>query len=180
MIFTYKECLQRCGSKYNMNKMIASGEIFKQEKGIYSDVKYVPEYQIISAKYPKAVFSLDSAFYYHGLTDVIPDKYYLTTEKSAAKIKDPRVVQIFENSDVLHVGAKNIPYGDTKILMYTKERMLVELLRKKNKLQFDYYKEILGNYRKIIYELDVSAVQNMIMMMPKTRMIMEALELEVF
>ena len=41
MIFTYKECLQRCGSKYNMNKMIASGEIFKQEKGIYSDVKYV-------------------------------------------------------------------------------------------------------------------------------------------
>ena len=40
MIFTYKECLQRCGSKYNMNKMIASGEIFKQEKGIYSDVKY--------------------------------------------------------------------------------------------------------------------------------------------
>lgn len=180
MIFTYKECLQRCGSKYNMNKMIASGEIFKQEKGIYSDVKYVPEYQIISAKYPKAVFSLDSAFYYHGLTDVIPDKYYLTTEKSAAKIKDPRVVQIFENSDVLHVGAKNILYGDTKILMYTKERMLVELLRKKNKLPFDYYKEILGNYRKIIYELDVSAVQNMIMMMPKTRMIMEALELEVF
>ena len=64
--------------------------------------------------------------------------------------------------------------------MYTKERMLVELLRKKNKLPFDYYKEILGNYRKIIYELDVSAVQNMIMMMPKTRMIMEALELEVF
>ena len=58
--------------------------------------------------------------------------------------------------------------------------MLVELLRKKNKLPFDYYKEILGNYRKIIYELDVSAVQNMIMMMPKTRMIMEALELEVF
>ena len=55
-----------------------------------------------------------------------------------------------------------------------------ELLRKKNKLPFDYYKEILGNYRKIIYELDVSAVQNMIMMMPKTRMIMEALELEVF
>ena len=65
-------------------------------------------------------------------------------------------------------------------MMYTKERMLVELLRKKNKLPFDYYKEILGNYRKIIYELDVSAVQNMIMMMPKTRMIMEALELEVF
>ena len=152
MIFTYKECLQRCGSKYNMNKMIASGEIFKQE-GIHSDVKYVPEYQIISAKYPKTVFSLDSAFYYHGLTDVIPDKYYLTTEKSAANRKDPRVVQIFENSDVLHVGAKNIPYGDTKILMYTKERMLVELLRKKNKLPFDYYKEILETIEKLFMSL---------------------------
>lgn len=180
MIFTYNDCLQKCGSKYNMNKMILSGEIFKQEKGIYSDVKYVPEYQIISAKYPKAVFSLESAFYYHGLTDVIPDKYYLTTGKSAAKIKDSRVVQIFENSDILHMGAEYIPYGDGKLFMYTKERMLVELLRRKNKLSFDYYKEIMGNYRSIIYELDIPAVQNMIMRMPKTRMIMEALELEVF
>ena len=49
--------------------------------------------------------------------------------------------------------------GTLRISMYTKERMLVELLRKKNKLPFDYYKEILGNYRKIIYELDVSAAR---------------------
>ena len=40
MRFAYKECLQRCGSKYNMNKMIASGECFlKQENGIHSDDK---------------------------------------------------------------------------------------------------------------------------------------------
>ena len=35
-----------------------------------------------------------------------------------------------------------------EIHMYNKERMLVELLRNKNKLPFDYYKEILENYKQ--------------------------------
>ena len=37
--------------------------------------------------------------------------------------------------------------------MYTKERMLVELLRKKNKLPFDYYKEILETIEKLFMSL---------------------------
>lgn len=58
--------------------------------------------------------------------------------------------------------------------------MLVELLRYKNKLPFDYYKEILGNYRNLIYELDIERIQEYVTTFPKAKMISEALDKEVF
>ena len=179
MIYTYTDCMEKYGTKYNIEKQVAEGNLFKLERGIYSDVKYVPEKQIISTKYPNAVFTMDSAFYYHGLTDVVPEKYYLITDRGAAKISDKRVVQLFENSDALYLGAEHYKENDYSLLMYSRERMLLELLRNKNKLPFDYYKEIIGNYRKIIHELDFQAIQDMLPVLPKSKMIMELLELEV-
>ena len=180
MIYTYTECLEKFGSKYNINKQVEEGALYKLEKGIYSDDRYVPELQIISKKYPKAVFTMNSAFYYHNLTDTIPDKYYLMTGRGASHIADKRVVQSFENSSQLMMGAEYAEYNQAKLLMYSRERMLVELLRNKNKLPFDYYKEILGNYRAIIDELDIPAIQDYACALPKSGMIMEALQLEVF
>ena len=178
MIYTYAECKEKFGTNYMIEKQIKEGSLFKLEKGIYSDKKFVPEKQIVSVKYPKAVFTMDSAFYYHGLTDVIPDKYYLITDRGDSKISDARVVQLFENSDVLYLGAEY--YGNTyKILMYNKERMLLEQQKKKNKLPFDYYKELILSYRKIIHQLDMQEIQDMMLRLPKTKMIMELLELEV-
>ena len=57
--------------------------------------------------------------------------------------------------------------------------MLIELIRNKNKLPFDYYKEILLNYRKVINELDIQAIQEYAFALPKTSMVLETLQLEV-
>lgn len=180
MLIGYNECIERYGSKYNLNKIVKDGKLFKLEKGIYSDKKYVPEYKIITYKYPSAVFTMDSAFFYHGLTDVIPEKYYLMTGRGASKIRDERVVQLFENSNVMELGVEYLEYDSYLIRIYNKERMLLELLRNRNKISFDYYKEILNNYRKIIYELDIPMIQDFASKLPKKKMIMEALELEIF
>ena len=51
---------------------------------------------------------------------------------------------------------------------------------RKNKLPFDYYKEILGNYRGLLYELDIERIQDYAERFPKSKMISEALEREVF
>ena len=60
-------------------------------KGLYSEDRYVPELEIIMKKYPNAILTLNSAFYYYGLTDTIPDHYYVATPKSNRKIEDVRV-----------------------------------------------------------------------------------------
>lgn len=179
MIYTYNECLERYKNDYQIKKALDSGQLRKIESGIYSDEDFELETAIISKKYPKAVFTMDSAFYYLGLTDTIPDKYYLVTDKDASKIRDARVMQSFENSSILELGLTERDVDGAKIRMYSYERMLLELLRNKNKMPFDRYKEIIQNYRKRVDKMDITLLLDMAEEMPKSDMIIKALELEV-
>jgi len=179
MLYSYKESINKYGSKYLLKKAVEAGEFFRQDDGIYSDERYVSEDLVIAVKYPKAIYTLNSAFYRYGLTDVIPEKYCLATDRDAAKIGDDRVVQIFERRDLLTLGSVTIEEDGFIINIYNKERMLIELLRHKSKLPFDYYKEVLLNYREIIDDLDIRLIQDYAYEVPKSAKIMETLQLEV-
>ena len=77
------------------------------------------------------------------------------------------------------MGKTVIDINGAQINIYNKERMLVELLRNKNKLPFDYYKEIILNYRKIINTIDIALVMDYIYALPKTEFVSDALQLEI-
>ena len=79
MLLTHTECLKRWQSDYQIKKRVQDGTLFRIEKGIYSDTPEVSTLAVITKKYPDSIFTLDSAFYYHGLTDVIPDAYCIAT-----------------------------------------------------------------------------------------------------
>ena len=180
MICTHKQCMKEKGSSYQIQKAVKSGELYQIEKGIYADTSDVSTLAVISTKYPEAIITLDSAFYYHGLTDVIPDEYCIATSKHARKLRDPRIRQIFVPDEILNLGVIVMYRSDAAFRIYDKERMLIELLSRKNSLPRDYYKEILGNYRNQIYELDIERIQDYAESFPKHKMISEALSAEVF
>lgn len=179
MLMSYNECLEKFGNQYQINKMIACGKLFKLATGVYSD-KHVSELAVIAYKYPQAVFTMNSAFYYYSLTDVIPDKYYLATSKDASKIANKKVKQFFHRDDKFNIGVTTLNYQNCDIRIYDKERMLIELIRNKNTLPFDYYKEIIDSYRKIIQELDIEKLQEYIAQFPKQNHIIKTIQLEVF
>lgn len=179
MLLSYQECLEKYGTDYKIKKNLQEGKLYVKEKGIYSDKRYVPELEIISKKYPNAIITLNSAFYYYGLTDTIPDFYYVATQKSSRKISDTRVKQIYDNSVAFEMGKTTIEYDGVDITIYNKERLLVELIRNKRKFSFDLYKELITSYRKIIHELDIAAVTEYAYELPKRNMVMETLRLEV-
>ena len=81
-------------------------------------------------KYPNAILTLNSAFYYYGLTDTIPDHYYVATPKSNRKIEDVRVKQIYENSNAFEMGKTTIEYDDegASLLINSNQQMLSEKL----------------------------------------------------
>ncbi len=180
MLFSYEECLNKFGSDYRLKQAIQAGDLYKIAKGIYSDKKEVTEISIVNKKYPKAVFTLNSAFYYHGLTDTIPSQYYLATDKDDSKIKDKKVKQIFDNNNSLKLGMETIAYEGEVLKIFSKERMLIELIRNKSKLPFDYYKEVLNNYRKMINDLDFEQVEEYAEKLPKTKLVLHAIQTEVF
>ena len=57
--------------------------------------------------------------------------------------------------------------------------MLIELLRNKNIVPYDLYKEIVMNYREIISDLEIWRIQKYASIFPKSKMISKALDEEV-
>ena len=179
MIYNYKRCSKKYKNRYEINKKIEGGILRKIGRNLYTDSLDDSELFLISSKYPNAVFTLRSAFYYQGLTDTIPDYYYLLTDKDSSKIQDDSVKQYFDNSNSLSLGKETKIYNGTKIKVFNKERLLVELIRNKNKLSFDYYKEIILNYRKIISELDISLIEKYASKLPKSKLVLRTISLEI-
>ncbi len=160
MLLSYQECIDKYGSDYQLKKEIGNGKLFVKEKGIYSTLKNTSEIDVIMRKYPKTVCTGRSAFYYHSLTDVIPDHYYLASRRTDTRIKDPRVRQSFLKDDIFEAGICEMQYNNSSIRIYDRERMLIELMRFKSRIPMDYYKEIIQDYRRISYELDFGLVED--------------------
>ena len=179
-MYSQADCVREYGSQYNIGKLINDGKLIRIERGVYSEEKHVPALAVLMFKYPKAVATMKTAFYIHGLTDVIPDVYDLATDRDAAKIKDKRVKQYFYPSEVFEKGIEEKEYRGYKIRVYSKERMLVELIRYKSKLPFDLYKEVILNYRRILPTLNIQEIQDHALESPKSERILQVLQMEVF
>lgn len=179
MIFTYKECIERFGSDYRIKKEIDAGNLFQKEKGIYSDRKLCSELEIIVAKYPRAIFTGESAYYYYGFTDVIPECYCLVTVRKDTRIKDKRIKQTFVNHYLYEFGKCSLKYQNATISIYSKERLLVDLVRFKSKVSFDYYKEIISNYRRTVDELDFFSVEDYAGLLKNGKKLIETIRLEI-
>ena len=159
MLYSFQEILKKYGTRNNIGEAIKNGEIYKLKNNVYSDKKYVNPIAIVSKKYPSGIITMDSAFYYYNLTDVIPQRVYLATNRNSNKIMDEKIVQIFMPKDILNKGKTEIDINGNKVNIYDRERLLIELIRKRASIPFDYYKEIIDNYRQISYELDMYKIE---------------------
>lgn len=177
MLYKYDEYIKK--NNLMIKDSSDSDSIYKIEKGVYSDKQYVPESLVIAFKYPNAVFTLDNALYHYDLTDTVPDKYYLMTDKDSSKIADSRVIQLFDNNNQLKLGAERVVVDDGTLLMYNKERLLVEVIRYRFRLSEEYYKEVINNYRSIIHKLNIQLLEEYIEKLPKSSLVKETIRKEV-
>lgn len=180
MIYNYKEMIEIYKNDYNLKKALNKNEIFKLEKGIYSNNKIVSPLVIYSKKYPNAVITMDSAFYYYNLTDIIPNKIHLATDRDSDKINNTKIVQTFMSKKILYQGKITLEKGEEIINIYDRERLLIELIRKKNQIPFDYYKEIISNYRSIVDELDMYKIEEYLLLFKNDLKLSNILQMEVF
>ncbi len=180
MIYTHKELKEKYGSNYQIQKAVKDKLLYKIEPGIYSDKKNNHYLEIFMKKYPNAIISGDSAYYYHNLTDVIPKKIFMTTDRTSGRFKDTYIIQSCSTSNYYKLGKTNIEIEGVTINIYDKERMLVELIKNKNNTPYDYYKEIIDNYRKIKSELDIYKLHEYANVYSNGEKIMTMIQDEVF
>ena len=180
MVYTYKELLLDYKSAYQIEKAVKDGKIYKIEKGIYSDIPSVHYLAVIMKKYPYGVFTSYSAYYYHNLTDVIPNKIYISTDINNRMISSNKIKQIRMKDELYNLGKTEIDYEGIKINIYDKERMLIDLARNKNKIGYDLYKEIISNYRKLANSLDTQKIEEYLQYFVNGDKIFEIIQDEVF
>lgn len=180
MLYTHKELLKTYKSNYQIEKAVNEQKIFKIEKGIYSDKKNVHYLEVITKKYPEAIITGESAYYYHNLTDVIPDRIYLATKREASRIRDKRIKQILVSDNLFELGKENIVFEGVSITIYNKEKMLIELIKNKSSIPFDYYKEVILNYRNIVDDLQNWKIEQYLENYSLEERILDIIQKEVF
>ena len=180
MLYTYKELRTKYKQHFVIEQKLKDKDIFKIDSGLYSDSEQVPYMEIIRKKYPKAIVSSDTAFYYHNLTNNIPDKIFLTTDRNYRRIKDNRIIQLFASNHLYDLGKENILHNGVTINIYNKERMLIELVKNRKNMPYDYYKEIISNYREIADDLDIELITSYLEKFQYGENIFETIHREVF
>ena len=180
MLYTHNEIKNKYKSTYQIRKALSNKELFRIEKGIYSDVQSVHYLAVIMKKYPYGVFTSYSAYYYHNLTDVIPNKIYLSTNRNATTITSNKIQQVRMKDELYDLGKTEIDYEGVRINIYDKERMLIDLARNKNKIGYDLYKEIISNYRKQANSLDIQKIEEYLQYFVNGDKIFEIIQDEVF
>lgn len=158
MVISYKEALGKYGSRNEVRKALRLKKLFSVGRNLYSDSPCSRDEAVVSALHPSAIFTLNSAFFLYGLTDSIPDKFFLATSFDYTRLKDKDISQSFQSRTILEIGSSYMETPNGRVHIYDKERLLIELVRFRKRFGFDYYKEVIGNYRKAAGEMDANKI----------------------
>ena len=145
-------------SKYEIPReylsiMVAEGSLERVRRGVYVSTDAIEdEIYALQNKYPKIIYSHETALYIHGLTDRTPFIYSVTVP-SGYKVVDTlsdqcKVFYIKANLHMLGVMEEESPHGNP-IKVYTIERTMCDLLRRKDRIDIQIFSEALKRFSKL-------------------------------
>ena len=127
-------------SRVYLSRMEEEGIIERIDRGIYvtKDFKY-DEYYLFQLKYPKAIFSYNTALYFYEMTERTPIKMDVTVyrEYNPHRFKD--LVNVYKVSKELYnlgVTEKKSPQG-MKVKTYNLERTVCDIIKDKDSLDIE-------------------------------------------
>ena len=138
-------------SKYRFFKFIQENELERISHGIYSSGSILSdELYVLSQRCPRAIFSHDEAFYYHGLIDREPLIHTLTIYSgyNAHRLKTDGKCKIYTvKENLLEVGKIIVrdTFGNI-IPMYNLERTVCDLVRSRNSIEIQDFNSVLKEY----------------------------------
>lgn len=138
-------------SKYNFYKYVHENNLEQVGHGIYATKdEWIDELFILHQRCPKAVFSHDEAFYYHGLTDREPIVYTMTIYSgynAHRLIADGKCKVYTVKKELLDIGKTMVrDYDGNEIPMYDLERTICDLVRNRSSIEAQEFKSALKGY----------------------------------
>ena len=134
-----------------LNIMKEKGMIEKVGNGIYIDSSKIEDsYFVFGLELPNIIYSHMTALYFHGLSIKAPnDKYDITVPNNYFNYKIKNHNVFYVDKDIYELGLIQIdtPMGN-KVKAYDMERCICDIIRSKNRMDFNLVKSCVKKYIK--------------------------------
>ncbi|MCI5703060.1 MAG: hypothetical protein MR265_03635 [Erysipelotrichaceae bacterium] len=131
--------------------MKEKGLIEKVAVGIYIDTNKIEDnYYTFSLSMPNVIYSHMTALYFHGLSIKAPNDIYDITVKRSYNSNHLKKHNVFYvGDDIYELGLTEVetPMGN-KVKVYDIERCICDIIRSKNRMDFEHIKHSVREYLK--------------------------------
>lgn len=153
-----------------LTRLTKKGKLKRIERGIYmSEDGLYDELFVFQTKYPKIIYSYETALYLLNLTDKIPSKIQLTVNHNYKFNQRPENAHIYYvNSEILNLGVVEVKTNFGNIVrLYSAERTLCDFIKNKLDMDPEIYINFVKNYpnyeKKDIHKLyDIANKMNLV------------------
>ncbi len=130
---------------------VEEGKLTRVKNGYYtSKILNYSEEQLITAMFEDGVLTMESGAFYYGYLKQRPAHWSIAisknTSKSRFKLDYPIVVPFYTEPDVLERGVTEVEVSGKKMKIYTKERLICDILKYQEKMEPRYFKEAVLSY----------------------------------
>ncbi len=123
-----------------LSKMVDKNIIERIERGIYVTKEYkYDEYYLFQLKYPKTIFSYNTALYFYEMTERTPIRMDVSIPKNYNPHRFKDIVNVYRiNDELFNLGIvyKKSPQG-MNVKIYNLERTICDVIKDKDSLDIE-------------------------------------------
>ncbi|NLY19910.1 MAG: abortive infection protein [Tissierellia bacterium] len=149
---TTKEAVNLGIRKNAFQELEEKGEVVRIAEGLYAlPGEDIDEYIYFSHRVPKGIFSHDTAAFLWGLQNRSPLIYHMTIQSgsnvSRIKERGTKIIFHYIKEPLLELGKTKVknPFG-REIIIYDRERTILDIIRDKNSIDPQIFTETLKSY----------------------------------
>lgn len=136
-----------------LQKMLAEGQLERVARGVYVSIDSIEdEMYFMQTKYPKLIYSHETALYLHGLSDRAPFQYSASVPsgyKVVGNVAD-RFKIYYVKKELHEQGVETVKSAHgNPIRTYILERTICDLIRSRNRIDVQILNDALKRFVKI-------------------------------
>ena len=141
---------------------VDEGRLVRVKSGYYAiNLQEQNEEELIAGMFPDGILTMESALYYYGYLPSRPFVWKIAisknTSKSRFKMDYPALEPYYCEKEVLSLGVTTTKMGNLSMKIYTKDRLICDVLKYEDKMKREDFKKAALTYIQDD-EKDVSAL----------------------
>lgn len=137
-------------SRYELDKLIHAGEVYRVKHGLYAYKGYLGEDEttLVAEMIPNGVFCLFTAWQQYDLTTTVSPEFHVASHRNT-KItlpEYPPVAVYYWSDKIYHLGITEIKKENKTLKFYDKERSVCDAVKFRNKIGEDIMQEVIKSY----------------------------------